>query len=77
MRADQIISRLDPAAPVTRVTDMAFGAVADQINLAIPLPVSTARHAHGVKITPTWLERNTVKRMRVLWPRALNNAFFV
>jgi hypothetical protein len=55
MRADHVVARFDPAASFARVTDMAFGAVADEIYFAVPLAVPPTRHTDRVKITPAGL----------------------
>jgi hypothetical protein len=77
MRTDHIITRFYPATPVARVAGLAFGAVADQVNLPVPLAMTPAGHAHSIKITPARLERNPIKRVGVVRPRAFNNALFV
>ncbi len=77
MRADQIISRLDPTAPIARGANMAFGSVADEVNFVVPLAVAPTRYAHGIKIASARLERNTVQSVLVRRARAFNDSLFV
>jgi hypothetical protein len=77
MRADHIVACFDPAASFAGITDMAFGAVADEVNLTVPLAVAPTRYTYRVKITPAGLQRNAVKGVRIRWPRTFNDTLFV
>lgn len=77
MRRHQIIACFDPATPVAFVADGALRALADEINLAVPLAVACTEWAELIKITHARLKRDAVQRVRLLCARASDNALFV
>jgi hypothetical protein len=74
MRANQILPRLNPAAPIALVADMAFAALAHQIDLDVPLTVPGTKRAAHIQIACPGLERDTVQGMSLIRPGAGNNA---
>jgi hypothetical protein len=77
MRRHEIIARFNPAAPVTLITDCAFGTMAHKVNLAIPLAIARTDRATHIKIAVARLARDAINGVGILRPGANDNAFFV
>lgn len=62
---DHIVAGLYPAAAVAFFTGVADAALADEIDLGVPLSIAAAVRAAGVKIAGARAHRYAVKRMRI------------
>lgn len=77
MRRHEIITRLNPAASIAFVAHAAFGALADEVDLTIPLTVASAERAPHIKITAARLARDAIKCVSVMRCRAIDDMFGV
>lgn len=77
MRRHHVVPRLDPPAPVALVAQTALGAMADQIDLAIPLAVTGANRTNRIEIPRARLDGDAVERVGVLRGGAGDDAGFV
>jgi hypothetical protein len=71
--ADGIVTRLHPAGTVTIIADGPLAAKADEINFRVPLAISPADRAFGIKGAVARLERDDVEGMRTVGAVALDD----
>ena len=77
MRWHKIIPSLNPPPPITFGAAQANGALAHQINLAIPLAMARTNRAKHIKIADARQNRDAMKRMRIVRPGAMDEALSV
>ncbi len=65
MAGHQIVAGLYPAAAVAFFTGVADAALADEIDLGVPLAISAALRAARVKIAGAQAHRYAVERVRI------------
>src|SRR3546814_18749399 len=71
-RGDGIVAGLDPPAPVAFGTGVADRAVADEVDLRVPLAVSGADRTKRVEIAAAVAPRNAVERVGVAGAGAID-----
>lgn len=77
MCADHIVTGFNPAAPIAAFANMAFGPVADQINLPVPLAMPFAVRTDHIKIAHARQNGNAIQGMRVLRAGTGDDALFM
>lgn len=65
MRGDHVVPGLDPAAPVALGTTHADRALADKVDLAVPLAMPRADRTAHVEIAGAVADGNAVERVRI------------
>lgn len=73
VRRHQIVPRLDPAAPVALGTADPHRALADQIDLTVPLTMAAADRAELVQLAAARAARDAVERVGVLGAGAVDD----
>lgn len=73
VRRYQIVAGLDPPTPVTLIAAVAFGAVADEVELYIPLPAPLTMRTKHIQLTAPHEHRDMVKCMGTIGAGAMGD----
>ncbi len=73
----QIVPGLDPSARIAAFAKVALGAMAGEINLAVPLAMPRTIRAKRIQIAAPGLHRDAIKGMGVIRAGAQDDAFFM
>ena len=74
MRGDWIASGLNPPAPLAGIAVLALAPLARQIELAVPLTMSSADRTARIKVSLARLDRNAVQCVGILGSGAMHEA---